>query len=133
MKTFSDLKIAMAAPIGTYICLCASKVTESAFSMPFNRYLYLSENKLGPPQAASTWKEYFLSLWQFQLSSSKGSIEPVSVVPAIPTMAAIAIFSLSSFIFFSKASTFILLSLPVSMASRFFLPKPKIFVDFCRE
>ena len=51
-----SLKITNPAPIGTYICLWASMVTESACSMPFNKGRYLFDNKVAPPQAASTWK-----------------------------------------------------------------------------
>ena len=85
LLSFGSLNSTMPAPIGTYICLCASRVTESAFSIPFNKWLCLSENSVAPPHAASTWKWQPNSL-ATSASSSKGSTWPVSVVPAIPTM-----------------------------------------------
>ena len=86
-----SLNNTMPAPIGTYICLWASIVTESASSIPASKWRYLLDNKLAPPQAASTWK------WQFNsfasaANSVSGSTLPVSVVPATPTIASTLMF-----------------------------------------
>ena len=77
--------------MGQYSSLWASMETESAFEMPLNRLRYSLTRSAEPPQQASTWKCAPVSR-AICPSVSRSSTLPVSVVPAMPTMAMILVF-----------------------------------------